>query len=141
MGRNRTPTDVLRLKGAFRKDPKRGRERANEPKPTGPLGKPPSGFDEIELEMWAELEDICPPGVLKNADRWVVEIACKLMAKVREDGIGGKRGASVGELSQLNNCLIRLGMTPADRSKIKVDPDKEESNPFEELAAESEVVN
>lgn len=42
MGRPRTPTEVLKGLGAFKKNPKRGRARSGEPKGLGAVGKPPS---------------------------------------------------------------------------------------------------
>jgi hypothetical protein len=134
----RKPTAILDLNGAFKKNPDRGRARKNEPKPTGPLGPPPEFLTSPEKLVWFELDEIAPPKVLTNSDRWTVEIAVRLMNRVREDGIGGKYGISVGELAQLNQCLIRMGMTPADRSKIGVPPDDDKKNPFAQLDHDEE---
>lgn len=138
MARPRKPTSVLELNGSLRSHPERARARKNEPKPTGPLGNPPESLSAAEKSVWFELESLAPPNVLTNADRWTVELACRLMATVREDGIGGKHGLSVGELSQLIQCLIRMGMTPADRSKIGISKDNAPKNPFAEVEADEE---
>lgn len=128
MGRPRKPTAELELTGAFKKNPQRS--RPNEPKPSGPLGNPPARLSAGEKKAWFELAEIIPPNVLANSDRWAVEIACRIMARIWEDGIGGKHGVSVGELAQLNQLVGRMGMTPADRSKVGVTKGGEDENEF-----------
>jgi phage terminase small subunit len=130
MGRSPKPTSQL-APDAFRKNPKRARPA--EPIPNGPLGAPPKHLTAKEKATWRELESIAPAKVLTNADRWVVEIACRLMAKLRAEGIGGRSGVSVGEMTQLNQCLSRMGLTPADRPKIAVAKDDEKKNAFASL--------
>lgn len=128
MPRPRKPTALLELSGAFRKHPER--KRPNEPKPTGPLGAPPSRLSPDDRVAWFELDAINPAGVLTNADRWLVELAARLMARLRQHGLGGENGLSAGQLAQLNRCLSQMGMTPADRSKVSVIVAREEPNPF-----------
>lgn len=136
MSRPRKPTALLELNGAFRKDPKRGRARASEPIPTGPLGDAPKYFSKRVRDIWNELASLAPAGVLTNADRWLAETTCLLMAKQRRYGIGGRDGIATGELSILNQCLIRIGLTPADRSKVSVPKRNDAPNPFSELVDE-----
>lgn len=138
MGRSRKPTEMHALSGAFKKNPARARARGNEPRPTSPLGSPPEQLSAEEKAVWLELADIAPAKVLTGADRWLVEVCCRIMARLREDGIGGRDGVSVGELSQLMAGLRTMGLTPADRSKISVPQDAEEANPFSELASEAQ---
>lgn len=137
MPRPRKPTALLELNGAFRNHPERREGRKNEPHPDGPFGEPPVCLSDAEKEAWHELNSIAPRGVLTNADRPLAETYCRLMAKQRKDGIGGRYGLSTGELSQLIQCLIRMGLTPADRSKISIAKPQEASNPFIELANEN----
>jgi hypothetical protein len=133
MARPRTATAILQLKGSYKKHPER--KRKNEPIPTGPLGDPPKFLSKGEKAAWLDLASIIPPGVLMNSDRWAVEIAVRIMAKVRDPkgGIGGKFGASVGEVAQMNGLLSRMGMTPADRSKVGVPERGDEKDPFSEF--------
>src|SRR4051812_9883515 len=112
MGRPRTPSAVLELTGSFKKHPDRKKARAQEPVASGPIGTPPARFDAELTEIWYEMVDLIPPGVLAKSDRLAVEIACRLTRKVFHDGING------AELSTLNSLLARFGMTPADRSKV-----------------------
>ena len=44
MPAKRIPTAIHQMKGSFEKNPSRGRARADEPKPDGPLGAPPADF-------------------------------------------------------------------------------------------------
>lgn len=55
MARPRTPTNVLKLRGAFKKDPARGREREDEPIVTEPLGEPPEDWNDWQLKAWANI--------------------------------------------------------------------------------------
>ena len=86
--------------------------RANEPKPTKPLGVAPKHFTKEQKSVWKELSTIAPEHVLKNTDRWVVELATVLMTKIRT---GNFTSAEVGHLRA---CLAAMGMTPSDRSRV-----------------------
>ena len=133
MARPRTPTAIQELKGAFKKDPQRA--RSDEPKSNGPLGAPPLGFNEDpELQAtWHELEGMVAARVLSKADRWLVELACRTMRDVR-------RGqALASERNLLLSCLSRMGLTPADRSKIAVPKETEELDELAALAAEGKA--
>lgn len=122
MGKHRTPTNILELRGSFQHDPQR--RRPDEPIPAGDLGQAPRHLTAAQRRVWRELAEIVPPGVLGDSDRWIVEIAARLMAKLRDAGELGP-----GQLAQLVGCLARLGMTPADRSRIGTKP-KSPENPF-----------
>lgn len=126
MAKTRTPTNILELKGAFKKDPQRGEARANEPVPTGGIGEPPSHLSDEEQAIWHEVADIVAPGVLANCDRIIMEMVVKSISQFRN-----------GEISQtgfnrLHIMLGSLGMTPADRSKVSV-PAKDNKNPYDDL--------
>lgn len=163
MGRPRTPTAVLEAKGAFRKDPQRAATRKNEPKPDGVIGNPPDYFDETHKEIWWELIGEAPKGVLTKADRKQLELTVRLTAKMRaipyrmhkalrflgealiglgmdendvnefKEDLRKMVGCSSQDLSLLAGCLTRMGMTPADRSKVSVEPE-EEADPFDQIA-------
>jgi len=129
MPRPRTPTAILEARGAFIAHPERKTERANEPTPIGDLGRSPKYFTKEEKAIWKELSQIIPPRVAANCDRVLVEIACQLMAKLRA------RTILVGEQAQLLGCLSKLGMTPADRSRVHAAPQgKEENDPWAQFA-------
>ncbi len=118
MARPRKPTAALELAGAFKKDPKRGKERANEPKPTTKLGKPPEHLDELQKLIWDEM---AAEGFwLTGADRFLFEVAVKLFAKFRLGIIFESKDASA-----LVGTLNKLGFGPTERSKIKAPGGKE----------------
>jgi phage terminase small subunit len=117
MGRPRKPTSLLILNGSIDHDKKRYANRTLEPKPEGKLGTVPKYFSEDLKDIWRELTKQVPDGVLTGADRIILELTCRLTAKMREGSI------STGETAQLISCLSRLGLTPADRSKVNINPD------------------
>lgn len=124
MPRPRKPTEALQLSGAFQKNPKR--TRAIGPKSEKGLGEPPAYFADDAAVIWAEVQSIVPANVLTSADRFVVELLSRLVAKFRLDWL------TAAEMSQMTWCCSHLGMTPTDRSKITVEPEKEVS-PFDEF--------
>lgn len=133
MARPRTPTALLELKGAFIKDPQRA--RPNEPKTNGPVGDPPVSFDAELTALWHELVEMVPAGVLARSDRWTVEVACRIMLQLRKDDF------KASELAILQSCLSRMGLTPADRSRIAVSQqEKTDIDEFAALAAEGRAV-
>jgi hypothetical protein len=146
MARPRKPTAVLDLVGAFKKDPQRKAARVNEPQSCGPIGEPPLHFSEELKPLWKELVSLAPAGVLTVADRWTVEVACRMMLLLRQpptyqaDDASGtlvERPAwGSAEVNALMRCLGSMGLTPVDRSKVSVPQKIEEQNTFASLAAE-----
>lgn len=120
----RKPTETLQLSGAFKKDPKRTRGLG--PKSDRELGEPPA-YCTVDVQLiWAEVQSIVPAGLLTSADRLVVELLCRIVAKLREGWI------TAAEMGQMTWCLSHLGMTPVDRSKVAV-PQQKEASPFDEF--------
>ena len=114
MGRPRTPTQVLRITGIERNHPERLRMRQTEPVNDNSIGDPPDNLNKPEKAIWSRIVAESIAGVLGQADRIAVELACKLY--VRVDG-----GTATGvDYNQLIKLLSQFGMTPADRSKISI---------------------
>ena len=126
MSRPRTPTTVLKLRGAFKNHPEREKERENEPEVTEPLGAAPDKLDESQTARWNEIATWCP--WLTVADRVLVELVCRLWTASRNNT------ASPADYKTLLSALAHLGMTPVDRSKVKVSAKKTPKNKFRELA-------
>lgn len=126
MARPRTPSNVLELRGAYKKNPNRA--WPNEPKPNAPFGDCPDRLDQGEREAWGEIVSQCCPGVLTAADRLTVEMAARLLAELWEVG----REFKDARFGRLQSLLGSIGMNPADRSKISVQPVKT-ANKFEKL--------
>ena len=109
MARPRTPTEVLRLRGSFRRNPSRGLARAGEPVPKGEIGEPPATLSGPAATAWRYLSKIARPGSLGDADRAYLEIAAELLALKRELGVDAMSSA---KLNRLETMLGKLGMRP-----------------------------
>lgn len=113
------------MKGAFKKDPQRARARENEPKDDRKLGSCPKHLDPAQRKAWREIVRTAIPGVLTAADSITVEMAARLVAKMRAGTI------TVTEMQSLKGLMGAMGMTPADRSKI-IMPKPKDANPFDD---------
>lgn len=127
MGRPRTPTNVLELKGSLKRHPER-RDAEHEPKPDKPIRKTvPDWMNRAEAKVWRELKAACAPGVLTGSDNAVLELAACLVAEFREC----PQDFPTSRINPMISALARLGMTPADRSKIGVGGPKR--NEFDDI--------
>jgi len=115
MARPRLPTAILESRGAFKKDPARGREREDEVTGGEPLGDRPQDLPVDVAVVWDELVDCAHAGVLCKSDRQSLEIAARLMAEMRSKGTK----MEAGKIARLQAALGELGMSPASRSKVK----------------------
>jgi hypothetical protein len=152
MGRPRKPAALLELSGAFRKNP--DRRRTDEPKDPRALGEPPGRLPVDAIPYWEELANMVGGGVLTFRDRWVVEIAARLMEKFSRQmsaqtvlelaraadlsadeirDLISREQITTSEINLLSRMLTALGMTPADRS---VPTDAKPGNRFAALANE-----
>jgi len=117
-GRPRTPTNILKLRGAEKNHPERMKERENEPVNKNPIGRPPTWLTSVERKAWRIIVNKCIDGVLGEADWVAVALASKLFAKAMTGDISNPEGVL------LKSYLSQFGMTPADRSKIAVPKEK-----------------
>ena len=125
MARPRTPSNVLQMRGAFDKNPKRGREREGEPEANGEIGEPPESLSEDAKKCWFEIEGLLAPGVLCRSDRLALEMAASLLVQMREM----KWVAPAALIARYEAQIGKFGMTPSDRSKVSV-PKALQANPF-----------
>lgn len=131
MGRPRTPSNVLALRGAHKKHPERARERANEPEASGDIGPAPESLSPEAKACWDEIVRVAHAGTLSSGDRLVVEYGAQLLATLR----AAKWDVPSALLARWEGFLSKLGMTPADRSRVSVGKPKEEADPLDEFAA------
>jgi hypothetical protein len=131
MPRNPTPTSVLEAKGAFEHDPQR---RRHEPECSGELGDPPTSFDAEESQAWMDVSRMAPIGVLKNADRLLVEVLARLIARNRRKDETGRLvdPLTASEQSLIISGLSQMGLTPVGRAKLasKTAPEKPPDDNF-----------
>lgn len=117
MARPRTPTNVLELRGAYKKNPQRADERENEPEPKAGIGEAPEWMCSDEKKAWDYIVGIAPIGVLGDSDRAYLEIAAELLALKRRVGV---EKVEASKLNRLETMLSKLGLNPADRSRVKI---------------------
>jgi hypothetical protein len=112
MARPRTPTAVLELRGAFRRNPNRLKDRKYEPLVTTPLPEPPKYLAMAATAAWLEMKS---RGYwLTSADRFLVEIAASLMARYRVNELKS------GDVSLLIGLLSKLGFSPKERCALNL---------------------
>jgi phage terminase small subunit len=136
---------MLEQNGSFDHDPQRRAAREGEPAPSGPLGDPPVTFTKAQRKAWLELILQAPENVLTISDRVMVELYCTLVARMRggdpdperEGKIKPPENLKAAEANLLLNLLGRMGLTPADRSRVHAPSTKKEAadDTFGRLAA------
>jgi hypothetical protein len=132
MPQHRVPTAIQEARGSYLRHPERKRARSGEPKPAGPIGSPPQQLKADEKDCWLELIEI-NPNVLELRDRWHVEETACLMALSRRLRAVGQR-LKAAEQSQLMNNLAKMGMNPADRSRVHASqPEDKSDDPLSRL--------
>jgi hypothetical protein len=112
MGRPRTPTGLLELRGAFKNHPSRLKDRKHEPVVLTGLPEPPRYLDSAPAAMWQEMKS---RGFwLTSADKFLVEIAATLMAKYQADNLKS------GDVSLLISLLGKIGFSPNERGRMNL---------------------
>jgi hypothetical protein len=115
----RKTTKQHELSGQLAARPQRFAEQGrgdSEPKPDPVVGNAPRHLNKAQQTIWRELMEQIPPQVATKADRVVIEIAVRMIDRMRNH----TEEMRSGDYATLSRCLSQLGMTPADRSKIKV---------------------
>ena len=113
MGRNRTATAVLELRGSTKHNAYRYRDRANEPIVKTKLPDAPRRLPKDVKAAWAEMRS--RGGLwLTSADCFLVEIAAFYMARYRNNQ------CSSAETSLLIGILGKLGFSPKERAALNL---------------------
>lgn len=128
MGRPRKPTNILKLNGAFKRNPARGKARENEPVPPGGIGKAPDHLDDEHRVIWDEYVAASAPGVLTCSDRRAFELLVRLAHQMQYN----YSNMPTGDKTQFRALSGQFGFTPSDRSKVAV-PKQYVANPFDQL--------
>ncbi|WP_433963651.1 hypothetical protein [Tunturiibacter gelidiferens] len=129
MPAHRKSIEAHELSGAIAKNPKRFTQRKAEPRPASAIGPAPKHLNKEEKAVWKEIVDCAPAGSLGSSDRIILEVVCRLTQAFRSGTL-----SRASEVAQLMNGLGRLGLSPADRAKLNVEPDQSskpaESDPY-----------
>ena len=128
MSNHKQPLEVAEVKGALKWNPRRYKDR--KAKSRLPLGQPPKRMSDAAKEIWFELETYSLPGVLTGAERTTMELLSNLLAEYHVD----PRAFPANKYGPIISCLARLGMTPADRQKVIVKDEEEDTKPHQEFA-------
>lgn len=131
MGRKKTPTAVLKIRGSWR-----AKIRTNEPRVESATGDPPQRLTGKALDKWRELVPVLQScGIFTKADADAFANYCELWAEwcdarddINKNGSVNEDGDRLRPIakreSDLSQRLIRIasefGMTPSSRSSVKV---------------------
>jgi hypothetical protein len=113
LGRTRTPTALLHLRGSTKHNAYRYRDRANEPIITTPLPEPPRRLPKQVKLVWLEMKDHGGHW-LTSADRFLLEIAATYMSRYRIDEL------KPGDVSLLIGLLGKIGFSPKERGALNL---------------------
>lgn len=117
MAKARVPAKVQKLKGS--ENSTRLARRGPELELPAGIPEPPMPLDADALEAWAYLLSESEYAVvISRVDRYTLAMFAKLWARFKRDEI------KATELQTLTGLIGRLGLSPADRAKIKA-PEKE----------------
>lgn len=121
MGRPRTPSNVLELRGAFKKNPAR---RRKDPEGSAPFCEnPPQHLPQGAVPAWNYLVARLPRIALYNCDEIAVELAARQLAAY---WLTGDQDA----LKELRQWLAKLGMFPVDRAKLPPTEPESAKDPY-----------
>ena len=125
MGRPRKPTAHLRLIGAFEKSPQRKRD--DEPVCLECVGAAPDRLTHYQVEAWDYLVESAEAGALTKMDRAYLKLCAMALASVwywnQSGGADGANPLSPHSLKSVGDMLGKLGMTPAERSRVVIPRD------------------
>lgn len=126
----RMPTSMLALTGTLAHNKGRYANRADEPDGSQPFPTdPPDHLTDHQKQCWRELVDLAHPGTLCRSDAILMEHGAMILAELRA------RRWVVGPqlLLRLEVFLSKMGMTPADRSRIRAPKRKNGPDPLDEF--------
>ena len=131
MVRPRTPTNILKLRGADKVNPGRLKDRENEPVNKNPIGRAPTWLTALEKKAWKLIIKTCIDGVLGEADYIAVALASQLLARAMYPPEDLKDLMQGIDRALLLRYLGQFGMTPSERTKVSV-PKSKPKNKFDD---------
>ena len=122
MARPRTPSNILKLRGAFETHPERTREDAPGSAPFSL--EPPQHLPQECVRAWRYIAERLPKVVLYSADELAVEVAARQLTIY---WLTGDKDAE----KALRHWLAKLGFSPVDRTRLTPAPNVK-ANKFDE---------
>jgi hypothetical protein len=127
-GRPPKPTKVLELSGAFKKDPKRKKDRKNEPKPEGTIGPYPGDRAQCsQKDAYDLIVSSAPIGVLTPSDQPFVEEMARLLH------LSWTNKATASERQLLMTGFGKIGMNPSERSRLHITKPEKPKNRWSDV--------
>lgn len=126
MGRHSLPNEIHQRKGSTKVNP--GRFPTTVPKSRQSLGDCPGWFDDYAKEFWTHVVACAPRNVLTGMDREILSVACELHSLWRTKGI---EAVPAAKIALLISCCARLGMSPADRTRLGTNESNSGENEFD----------
>ncbi len=112
-------THILKARGSFKAHGDKLKAREGEPVPVAELSPdPPDWMTKRQKDAYRRLVGLCYKGVLSEVDALIVEHGACLYAKLLEM----KWDCTPAIMVRFESVLASLGMTPADRSRVKQNP-------------------
>lgn len=148
-GRRPKPTQLRLLQGNAGKRAL----RSNEPRPHGDLFEAPADLPAGAVPFWTRAIADAPQGLLKRLDQRLL-FTWAVAAWLHSDAIAKLSASTLlartksGELIQnpylpivnrqaeiMRKCASEMGFTPTSRSRIQVEPEAEDVDPFARFAS------
>ena len=121
-GRRKTPTEILRLRGSFKKDPQR--LRANEPPAVEGKPEPPAHLDRIGKAAFRSfVKNLQELNCLSKTDKHAIELYAIAYSTLR------KCAGPKDIVSLTNACsrlLTQMGLNPSARANLGMNRSKEQ---------------
>lgn len=128
MARPRKPMDVLKRQGTAQRC--RLEQRKSELDYAGDFPAVPGILSGAALEEWHRVRSISGYAeCIRDSDMAILTAYCTLWGKLCAKG-----DLRASEWVVFISLCGKLGMSPADRTKVKVERDEEEQNPFRAYA-------
>ena len=123
MGRRKQPTEVLKLRGTFDKNPKRLKARNREPKAVAGTPRPPNHLNRVgKAAFRAVVTSLKELNCLSKTDKHAIELYAIAYQELRSC----EKPSDVNALT--NACgrlLCQMGLTPSARASVKANADEQ----------------
>ena len=117
-GQNRKPAALHVLQGTYRPDRHGPKEAVI---PVGPKPRKPQHLKGDAADAWQHLVGNTPPGIYGKLDTPLLTMCCELWAWYRQARATGNVPLSMKIADQFLKVSAKLGATPIDRGRLRMD--------------------